>query len=183
MAASPELGALIIGAGVSGLTSAICLAEAGTRVRVIAAAPPQETTSAKAGASWGPYLVSDARTLAWSTATRIALEQIAREVPASGVHLAAGVEAARQPMDPPDWAFSVPGFRPCSDDELPDGYRSGWEYTIPLVDMPRYLSYLERRLSATGTRVEIGIVDSLDEVQHLAPVIVNCAGLGARDLV
>jgi len=42
--------ALVIGAGVIGLTSAICLAESGMEVRIVAAAPPQETTS-RAGCS------------------------------------------------------------------------------------------------------------------------------------
>ena len=183
MVASADLTALVIGAGVSGLTTAICLAETGIPVRVLAAAPAAETTSAKAGASWGPYLVSDARILAWSTETRIALERIAQADPSSGVHLVPGIEAAPVRMDPPDWAFSVRGFRPCTAEELPAGYLSGWEYTIPLADMPRYLAYLERRLAATGTTVEIGTVGSLDEVGRRASMVVNCAGLGARALV
>src|SRR2546429_9973004 len=86
-------------------------------------------------------------------------------------------------MDPPDWAFSVRGFRPCTAEELPAGYLSGWEYTIPLADMPRYLAYLERRLAATGTPGEIGTLGALDEVGRRASVVVNCAGLGARALV
>ena len=45
MATARELDVLVIGAGVSGLTSAICLAEAGISVRILAAEPPQQTTS------------------------------------------------------------------------------------------------------------------------------------------
>jgi D-amino-acid oxidase len=45
--------ALVIGAGVIGLTSAICLAESGMEVRIVAAAAPQETTSRAASAMWG----------------------------------------------------------------------------------------------------------------------------------
>ncbi len=44
---------LVIGAGVIGLTTAICLAEAGVSTAVIAAEPPQQTTSAAAGAHLG----------------------------------------------------------------------------------------------------------------------------------
>lgn len=44
---------VVVGAGVIGLTSAICLAEDGMDVRIVAAAPPQETTSRAASAMWG----------------------------------------------------------------------------------------------------------------------------------
>lgn len=47
---------VVIGAGVSGLTTAIVLAEAGVRVRVIAEEVPGATSLA-AEAMWGPYLV------------------------------------------------------------------------------------------------------------------------------
>jgi D-amino-acid oxidase len=49
--------ALVIGAGVSGLTTAIRLAETGLRIHIWTAEPSQVTTSAAAGAMWGPYLV------------------------------------------------------------------------------------------------------------------------------
>jgi D-amino-acid oxidase len=173
---------LVIGAGVSGLTSAICLAEAGYQVRILAAERPQGTTSAKAGASWGPYLATDERILQWSTTTRTALEEIADRDPRSGVRLVPGIEAAPGPLDPPGWAHTVQGFRECTSDELPDGYVSGWEYTIPLVDMPSYLRYLERRATGAGVAIEMGTVGSLDEVRDQASMTVNCAGLGARDL-
>jgi D-amino-acid oxidase len=47
----------VVGAGVSGLTTAVCLAEAGLDVAIRADRPPEETTSAVAGAIWGPHLV------------------------------------------------------------------------------------------------------------------------------
>jgi D-amino-acid oxidase len=174
---------LVIGAGVSGLTSAICLAEAGMSVRVLTAEPPQQTTSATAGASWGPYLVTDPRIVAWSLVSRAELECIALREPEAGVRLVSGIEAAPAFCDPPDWAPSIHGFRLCAPNELPDGYLTGWEYTIPLVDMPRYLSYLENRLADAGTRIEINAIGSLDEIRGIAPIVINCGGLGARRLV
>lgn len=173
----------MIGAGVSGLTTAVCLAEAGIPVRVIAATAPGRTTSAVAGASWGPYLTSDERVLPWSMTTLAELGAIAAAQPGSGVHLASGIEAAPEPMEPPDWALSVPGFRRCTPAELPAGYLSGWEYTIPLVDMPVYLRYLETRLADAGVPIELRGIGSLGEVRDEADVLVNCTGLDARALV
>jgi len=48
---------LVVGAGVSGLTTAVCLAEAGRGVEIRADRLPPDTTSAVAGALWGPHLV------------------------------------------------------------------------------------------------------------------------------
>src|SRR5690242_377533 len=154
MADSSLVDVLVIGAGVSGLTSAILLAEAGVRVRVVAALRPGATTSAAAGASWGPYLVSDPRIIRWSAATLAALRRIAAEGDQTGVRLVPGMEAADHVLEVPDWARHGEGFRECTPDELPPGYVSGWRYKIPLIAMPTYLAYLEARLARAGCTVE-----------------------------
>ena len=53
--------AVVIGAGVSGLTTAVCPAESGFAVRVDSDLPPAATTSAAAGAAWDPYPRDHAR--------------------------------------------------------------------------------------------------------------------------
>src|SRR5258707_300677 len=121
---------MVIGAGVSGLTTATHLAENGHRVRVIADRMPDGTTSAVAGASWGPYMTSDTRVFRWCEKTRLALEEIAKD-PSSGVRLVSGLEAGADDSGAPDWARGVRDFRSCERAELPDGYTSGWRYTIP----------------------------------------------------
>src|SRR5690606_1722888 len=82
----------------------------------------------------------------------------------------------------PDWATTLPGFRPCERAELPAGFTAGYRFTVPLIDMPTYLDYLLRRLRDAGGVVEQRRLTSLSDVGP-ASVIVNCAGLGARDLV
>jgi D-amino-acid oxidase len=134
---------LVLGAGVIGLTTAVHLAEAGMRVEVRTAARPESTTSAAAGAMWGPYLVEPRdRVLRWAQQTLDDLIRIARDEPASGVHLASGIEASRQEACLPEWAPLLPDVTPCRPDELPLGFASGYRYTAPLVDMPVYLTYL-----------------------------------------
>jgi D-amino-acid oxidase len=83
---------LVVGAGVSGLTVAVCLAEAGLPVLIRSRQPPAETSSCSAGAIWGPYLVSDARVLTWAEQTRLALTELASD-PGTGVRLVHGLEA------------------------------------------------------------------------------------------
>lgn len=182
MVTSGELDALVVGAGVVGLTTAVRLVEAGLSVRVRSDRAPAETTSASAGASWGPYLVSDPRVLHWSEQSRMTLEKIAEDA-LSGVRLVRGLEVATHPIEPPAWAMGVNDFEMCHPGELPPQYVCGWRYTIPLVDMPRYLDYLTRRLAASGVAVEIGGIGSFREVAGNARALVNCTGLGSRTLV
>jgi D-amino-acid oxidase len=174
---------LVIGAGVSGLTTAIALAESRRSVRVIAEQPSFRTTSASAGAAWGPYMASDPRMVDWSRTTRLALEHISRQPGRTGVRLVHGLETDVRETEAPSWAIDVPDFRLCRPEEVPDGYTIGWRYTIPVVNMRRYLDYLNRRLAACGVTVEIARVRALEDWADAAPIIVNCTGLASRELV
>ena len=184
--ASRRTDVLVIGAGVSGLTTAVALLEAGlpaSAVRVTAKEPPALTTSRCAGAIWGPYLSSyDPQTDEWSRHTRHRFQELAAE-PGAGVFLVTGVEASKTKTDPPGWAIEVEDFRPCGAGELPAGFVSGWRYTVPVLDMPPYLAYLEKRLNQAGIVVQTGEFTSFEEAATAARVVVNCTGFGARSLV
>ncbi len=132
---------------------------------------------------WGPYLVEPRdRVASWSQYTLSVLRTLAAQ-DGTGVRLVSGVEASRVAIDPPDWGEQLDGFEECHADELPSGFVTGWRYRVPLVDMPTYLDYLQQRLDAVGVRVENRRIDSLAAATASAPVVVNCTGTGARDLV
>ncbi|GIH92638.1 FAD-dependent oxidoreductase [Planobispora siamensis] len=169
---------LIIGAGVIGLTTAVCLAEGGLNVRVRTASPPRRTTSAVAGAMIGGPVFSEplAAAVGWQ---RTSLEEFAALAgdPDTGVRVARGRLVSTLGEETPPWAKELPGFAPCAPDEHA-GFPVAFWISSPLVDMPRYLGYLERRLAAAGGEIEVRPVDALGG----APVVVNCSGLGAREL-
>lgn len=166
--------ALVIGAGVSGLTTALCLAEAGHLVRIRTAAPPQDTTSRVAGAMWGSTLAGPAAKVeGWASAALEAFRELAA-MPGTGVAMTTGTLHSSSGATPPPSLF--PGV------ELRRAER-GTRVTLPLIDMPRYLDHLAARLDAAGVEIEVRPVTSLADAARDAPVVVNCAGLGARELV
>lgn len=172
---------VIVGAGVAGLTTAVVLAEAGASVHVIAEQVPG-VTSLAAGAMWGPYLVEPKDKVdRWGQRSLEIFRKLAED-PSTGVRLTSGVEASRTAEEPPDWATTLPGFRPCEPAELPAGFSAGYRFTVPLIDMPTYLDHLLRRLDAAGGTVERRRLNSLADAGPV-PVIVNCTGLGAQELV
>jgi len=179
---------LVIGAGVSGLSSAVALLGAGLRVAIYTAQPPQRTTSAVAGALWGPHLVGDdARLAGWATATLARLRELTG-TPEAGVREISGLAASVDPaaLQPPEFARGAGTLSRSDPAALPAGYATGWRYSAPVVAMPAYLDYLLDTVLRNGGQVHLGMpLRSVTEAEGLsaAPVIVNCSGIGAGDLV
>jgi len=174
---------LIIGAGVSGLTTGVRLAESGLRVLIRAARGPAESSSAAAGAIWDPIYAQHDRVEHWAGRSYEVFAGMAGDG-SPGVRMIDGVEAARTPIEIPEWARRLPGFRVCEPDVLPDGFIGGWHYRAPIIDMPPYLEWLEHRLAEAGGELIFGAqLRRLDEGFADAPVVVNCSGVGARELV
>jgi D-amino-acid oxidase len=163
--------AVVVGAGVVGLTTAVRLREAGIEANVVARDEPLDTTSAVAAALWYPYRALPAqRVTAWSAQTYSALAALA-EVPASGVRMLSGTERLAPDAPDPWWREAVPSL---------ERTREGLRFVAPAVDMSIHLPWLVGRLHALGGTVERREVASLHELD--ADAVVNCAGLGAREL-
>ncbi|MBO0803347.1 MAG: FAD-binding oxidoreductase [Nocardiopsaceae bacterium] len=192
--------AVVVGAGVAGLTTAISLAEAGLSTRIVTAGLGEDTTSVAAGAIWGPVRCGPPeRTHAWSATGLKVLSSLAADEPApgvrgcppestgvplrmqSGVRQVSGCQVSASPDSPEGWLDLVGGVRLLGPSELPAGMASGWRYTAPVVTMPTYLEYLRARYEAAGGTIEVAEVADLSSLPE--PVVVNCTGIGARDLV
>lgn len=176
-----DVDAVVVGAGVIGLTTAISLAEAGLRTRVVTAQAPSATTSVSAGAIWGPVRCGPTdRCYPWALTGLGVLSALAGE-PGAGVHQVSGREVCSTVTSPPAWTDMLGEMRVLGPGDLPDGFVSGWQYTAPAVNMPVYLDYLVRRYTGRGGTVLAQTVTSLRSVP--APVVVNCTGIGARSLL
>jgi D-amino-acid oxidase len=184
---------LVIGAGVIGLSTAICLAEAGVNVAIAAAEPPQQTTSMAAGAVWGPHLVGmDGRVERWASVTlarfaELSAPDLGANALAGIVRTATGIAASReQQAEPPEFA-AAGDLAECAPADIPAGYRSAWRLSAPIVAMPGYLDYLAERFGRAGGGTPFPAkLAKLSDARVLAPsarVVVNCTGCGARELV
>jgi D-amino-acid oxidase len=166
--------ALVVGAGVIGLTAAIRLREAGVAVDIVAREPPAATTSAVAAALWYPYRAfPPERVGAWSARGFEVLTALAADDRAAGVRMRWGTEVVGAGAADPWWRDAVPTFERAG---------AGYRFAAPVADMSVHLPWLVRRLEALGGSLSIEALGELDEALGRAPVVVNCAGLGAREL-
>src|SRR3954454_2082740 len=94
---------VVVGSGITGLTSAIALLEAGHEVRVVAAEPSGATTSALAAAVWFPTHVGPwERVSGWGADTfRVLADHVAAGVP--GVVMRESLGLYREPPGEPAW--------------------------------------------------------------------------------
>jgi D-amino-acid oxidase len=160
---------IVVGAGVVGLTTAVCLRSAGVDADVVARDAPEATTSAVAAALWYPYRALPAdRVTAWSAAT---YEELSRLAGRAGVRMLAGTEVLDPGAPDPWWREAVPDLRRTG---------AGLRFTAPVIDMSVHLPWLVERLRALGGGIERRAVASLDDLD--ADAVVDCAGLGAREL-
>jgi D-amino-acid oxidase len=180
MSASPIV---VVGAGVSGLTCAVRLLERGHDVEIWARERSPNTTSDVAAATWYPLRGErDDRTDRWLPLSLERFTALSRDRD-SGVVLRGGIELFRLPADDLWWRDVLPGFRRAQPEELPSGFVDGFVADgIPVIEMPLYLAWLTRRFVSSGGRFVLRALATLDEAFDDHDVVVNCAGLGAREL-
>jgi len=171
-----------VGAGVVGLTSALRLAEAGHQIQVVAAQLAGSTTSSVAAALWYPYRATPTpQVTRWLATSYAVLDALAGD-PGTGVRLRRGRELFRAPAADPWWRSAVPDLGRIPEDRLPAGYLDGYQLTVPVVDMTVHLGWLADRLRAYGAAIETGRLTGLPAALAGVDAVVNCAGLGAREL-
>ncbi|MEU6372965.1 FAD-dependent oxidoreductase [Streptomyces sp. NPDC046909] len=171
---------VVVGGGVIGLTTAVTLAERGRRVRVWTRDPVERTTSAVAGALWWPYRIEPVESArAWALRSLEVYEALAADPDLTGVRMVEGVLGETDPDAAGAWAGErLPGLRATTAEKYAG---SGLWARLPLIDMTVHLPWLRRRLLDAGGVVETRTVSDLASVE--APVVVNCTGLGAHELV
>jgi D-amino-acid oxidase len=133
-----------------------------------------------AAAVWTiPGTAPGSRSFEWALVSRARFSQLAEE-PASGVSPLVQRELETDPIQSDGWEEHFPWIRALDANEIPVGYSGGWRIDGFLIDPTIYLPWLQARFEEGGGLIEVGHVSSLD--QQEADVLVNCTGLGAREL-
>ena len=186
----------IIGAGVSGLTCGVVFAEQGCRTAIFAKDIGQQTTSSVAAAVWFPYHVEPAeRVIPLALDTYQVLLDLAR-FPESGVSIVESRQFSRTgEIEIPDWAIPLGASVIPTPSVMSSGvetsldtnssvFKSGFSLPVPLMDTTIYLDYLATRFLKAGGEINANIhFEKLEDVDREFALVINCAGIGARELV
>ncbi|MCC6426818.1 MAG: FAD-binding oxidoreductase [Phycisphaerales bacterium] len=173
----------IIGAGVVGLTTALELRARQTPVAIYAPRSGRSPASRIAPALFTPYSMPDGdRFERWTTRSLAKLTELAWEHgDHSGIHIGELREYFYKPAAHYPWLDRVLAIRPLPG--TPSPCIAATTSTRPHMDMLRYMPWLEARASESGVEFVDRRVESFDDLFALGhKTIINCAGLGAREL-
>jgi D-amino-acid oxidase len=194
----------IVGAGVSGLTCGVLFAERGFRAAIFAEQIGQQTTSGAAAALWFPYDAEPAdKVIPWALTTyKVLVDLAAREKRSgdirkldrlkrssceSGVSMIELRQYCRAgEISIPDWArpFVISTEVEKSLNISGSVFSSGFSLNVPLMDTTIYLDYLANRFQKAGGSINSDVhFAKLEEVDPEFDLVINCAGIGASELV
>ena len=171
---------IVIGSGVIGLSAARALQLTGYAVHLVTRELPLSTTSVAAGAMWSASNL-EGRSRNWAAATLEHFLPLSK-TPNSGITLQRMREVYAEKVPDPWYRDRLPFFQRLSKHELRRGLIDGYLMDVPMVTPPIYLQRLYDQFLAAGGQVEIRTVESLAELAGAAPLLVNCTGVGAREV-
>ncbi len=171
---------IVIGSGVIGLSAARCLQLSGYDVRIITRELPLATTSVAAGAMWSASGL-EGRGRNWAAVTLQHLLPLTKEAN-SGITLQRMREVYAEKVPDPWYRDRLPFFQRLSKHELRGRLVDGYLMDVPMVAPPIYLERLRDQFLGAGGKLEERTIETLDELVYEAPLLVNCSGVGARDL-
>lgn len=174
---------LVVGAGVVGLTTAVELARAGLTVEVWARELTPRTTSDVAAAFWYPYAAYPIeRVMEWALTSFRQYEQLER-VATCGVSRRTVTKLFRDDFATPSWTSMTQDYREYHGNDIPAGFSGALSFTTYVIDMTMYMPFLMQLCEETGSVIRDREISNLADVPPSYEIVVNCTGLGARELV
>ncbi|KAL4920595.1 FAD dependent oxidoreductase [Aspergillus aurantiobrunneus] len=190
---------VVIGAGVIGLSTALCLQQHLTpsqQILLVARDWPSTTSinyaSPWAGAHYRPVPGSSPQAIREEQQARRTYQHFRNEakVPGSGVERVEGIEHLESPpaeyLDENALAnyAHLDGFRQLPAAELPASVKWGVRYNTFAINSPVYCAYMLRRFIIRGGQTKEYTLANPQEAFYLSPnvkTVVNCSGVGFGD--
>jgi D-amino-acid oxidase len=141
---------LVLGCGVSGLTTALTLLDAGHTPRILARDLPPNTTSNVAAAVWYPYRAfPEEKVTTWGAVAYGRFVELAK-TPETGVVMRETFDMRGKEAPDPWWIAAVPDVRRATPDEVAPGYGDVLVLNAPVIDTSLYLNYLLAQYRGRG---------------------------------
>ncbi|XP_022258776.1 D-aspartate oxidase-like [Limulus polyphemus] len=185
----------VIGAGIIGLSTALCIKETLPLVdlTVIADKFDNDTLSSGAGGLFGPDVSIGPSEEVYRQWCRDSYDHflsllqspdasIAGVIPLSGYDLSTTTEES---VKTDVLVELIPSIRSVTEQELklfPPEIRAGIFYTLFVVDCRRYLPWLKNRIELRGGKIRCSNIKSCEELAGQFDVLVNCTGMGSKHL-
>lgn len=183
---------IVFGAGVIGLTTALVLHRRQYQVSIYAKQKSPHTVSDVAAAFWYPYAAQPLeRVQGWAAHSFAEFARLAQEAPQSGVRKRRLIRYYQGDFEPPGFASVTEDYseETVTAEGAPAGVTHAVSFNTFVIDMGKYMPFLMRECELSGISMyEIDIAGWQPQSKSadkppLAPVYVNCTGLGARELV
>ncbi|HPH22298.1 MAG TPA: FAD-dependent oxidoreductase [Chitinophagaceae bacterium] len=176
---------VVVGAGISGLSTAYELLQAGHRVTVMAKEFSPNITSNKAAAFWFPYHIrNDQRGRDWCKKSYSFFKEKSTDS-LTGIGMISIIKASKKGVeDETSWLDYMPetSFNKLEEAALPNGYDKGYKATVPLIETQIFLPWLMNQIKEKGANIVQQEITDLQELEDNFDVVVNCSALGARQL-
>jgi D-amino-acid oxidase len=106
--------------------------------------------------------------------------------PKSGVSIIESRQFLRtDEIEIPDWAIPLgASVIPSEVEGSLESFKSGFSLRVPLMDTTIYLDYLTARFHKADGEIRANVrFEKLEDVDAKFDIVINCAGIGARELV
>ena len=176
----------IIGAGISGMSTAFLLMQKKHRIAVYSKAFSPNITSDRAAAFWFPYHVrNDRRGIGWCRTSYDYYKKLAKQKE-TGISIHQLIKVLRKGIEEeePIWIDLMPedSYRIMHANELSSNVAKGYDIQVPLIETQIFLPYLQMQLQQKGVQFIKKEINHFDELTGDNDIVINCSALGSVNL-
>ncbi|RUS84251.1 hypothetical protein EGW08_008003 [Elysia chlorotica] len=190
---SPRI--VVLGAGINGLSSAVCVQQACplAQVQLVSEHFSPDTTGDGSAGFWMPHLMSDKSADMVKRVSAVTYEHLVKLAysPLAGdlkIQMLSGYNLSSNPVEGPEevpvFSESLESYRKLTEKEMrrfPKD-KHGVFFTTVSVDVTPYLAWLMKRFKDQGGTIKQARIENIEEIAQDCDILINCCGLSSRHL-